>query len=145
MRVPLRGGEYSHQCLSFSWNFGWRSHNFSNQKSLRGWTPAFSHSRVMGQWSNPAAGRTTTLRFPPAIITGSNSKNLLSLQVIPLSPDCLLFQVKIPLDVMTSIRSRSEMVLLKRVLAEFKLRKPPLFSSRFLIRLKSPPIIQVIF
>ena len=132
MRVPLIGGEFAHQYLSFSWKYGWRSQNFSNRKGFRGWTLAYSHSRVMGQWSDPAAGRTTTLRFPPAIMIGSDSRNLSSLQAIPLSPACLLSQVKIPLDVLTSIRSRSEMVLLKRVLAKFKLQIPPFFRPDFL-------------
>ena len=143
--MPLIGGEFAHQSLSFSWKSRWRSQNFSNRKGFQGWTPTFTHSRVIGWWFDLAARRRAALRFPLAIMTGSDRINLSSLQVIPLSPDCLLFQVKIPLDVLTSIRSRSEMVLLKRVLAEFKLWIPPFFSLRFLIRLKSPPTIHALF
>ena len=132
MRVPLIGGEFSHQSLSFSLNFGWRSQNFSKWKGLWGLTPTFSHSKVIGQWSDLATGRTTALRMPPAIMNDSDSRNLSSLQAIPLSPDCLLFHVKIPLEFLTSIRSRSEIALLKRVLVECKLRIPPFFPQDFL-------------
>ena len=68
-----------------------RSQNFSNLNGLQGLTPTFSHSRLMGQWSDPAAGRTTALRFPPAIMTNSESRNLSCLHAIPMSHVFLLF------------------------------------------------------
>ena len=127
IRVPLIGRGLSHHSFSFSWKFSWRSQNFSNLNGLWGLTSTFSHSRLMGQWSNPATGRTTALRLPPTIMTDSESRNMSSLHAIPLSPVCLLFQVYMPLEVLTSIRSRSLIVLLKRVLAVFRFWIPPFF------------------
>ena len=141
IRVPLMGGNPSHHSQIFSWKSVWRSQKFSIMNGLQGFIPTFSHSRLIGQLSKLVVGSNTALNSPPATMMDSEIKKWSSRQVIPLSPTCLLFHVNIPLEVLTSIELRSSINSLNWALAGFRFHIPPFFSSRFLIKLKSPPKI----
>ena len=131
----------SHHSFNFSWKFGWSNQKFLKWKGLRRLGPTFSHSSLMGQWFDPVEGRTDAFKSPSYIITDSVTKKRSSLHVIPLSPILLLFQVKLPLLVLTSTRLRVSITSLKVSDMGFSWWIPPFFSSRILMTLKSPPRI----
>jgi hypothetical protein len=100
----------------------------------------FSQS-CMGQWSELRNWRMLASIESPLIIIDYDIRNLSSLQVTWCLPEHFLDQVNIPSWKSRSMRQRVLMISQKETLSLSNFLVAPLFSSRDLMWLKSPPRI----
>ena len=119
---------------------GWVSQNPSNLNGRLMKSPSRPHSKHIGQWSDPAVGRTVAPISPAPPRADFDIMNQSSLEAICLSPTLLFCQVKRLLVVWMSTSWSSSINLLMTELALLRDRTPLFFSSKDLIMLKSPPI-----
>lgn len=125
-----------------SLKLGCENQNASKRNGLLTVTSHLDHYNKMGQWSEPAYGRMEAWTSPPMWIALFVMRNQSNLEPVFYEPRLLLVHVKMSLDVWRSINWFWWMKSLRLLLSSSSLKRPPDFSSREVMIVKSSPQIQ---